>query len=139
MVRRRGSIKPPLNIGFMEGNNMKKYCIGARNNTEHTYSMVLQTNYKWLANLVSWVYKPFVNEVDISRTGDIVVKNNEPPFTNEYLHRENVADEYFYIWRGWWQCVGKLIYDTWNGETYSTYFPLDDEEEQYFESIYTHE
>ena len=118
---------------------MKKYCIGARNNLEHTYSMVLQTNYKWLANLVSWIYKPFVNEVDISRTVDIVVKNNEAPFANKYLHREDIEDEYFYIWRGWWQRVGKLIYDTWNGETYSTYFPLDDEEEQCFESIYTHE
>lgn len=118
---------------------MKKYCIGARNNPEHTYSMVLQTNFKWLANLVSWIYKPFVNEVDISRTVDVVVKNNEPPFANKYLHREDIEDEYFYIWRGWWQRVGKLIYDTWNGETYSTYFPLDDEEEQSFDSIYTHE
>lgn len=118
---------------------MKNYCVGVRNNPEHAYSMVLQTNYKWLANLVSWIYKPFVNEVDISRTNDIVIKNNEPPFANEYQHREDIENEYFYIWRGWWQRVGKLIYDTWNGETYSTHFPLDDEEEQYFESIYTHE
>ena len=118
---------------------MKNYCVGVRNNPEHTYSMVLQTNYKWLANLVSWIYKLFVNEVDISRTSDIVIKDNEPPFANEYLHREDIEDEYFYIWRDWWQRVGKLIYDTWNGETYSTYFPLDDEEEQYFESIYAHE
>lgn len=76
---------------------MKKYCIGMRNNPKHTYSMVLQTNLIWLANLVSWIYKPFVNEVDISRAGDIVVKNNEPPFANEYLHRKDIEDEYFYI------------------------------------------
>ena len=118
---------------------MKKYCIGVRNNEKHTYSMVSQTNYKWLTYLVYWLYKPLVNEVDISMMCDIVVKNNEPPFANQYLHREDIKDKYFYIWRGWWQRVGKLIYDTWNGETYSTYFPLDDEEEQKFESIYTHE
>ena len=65
---------------------MKKYCIGVRNNPEHTYSMVFQTNYKWLANLVSWIYKPFVNEVDISRAGDIFVKYNKPPFEDEYFY-----------------------------------------------------
>lgn len=118
---------------------MKKYCLGVRNNSKHTYSMVFQTNYKWIANLVSLLYKPFVNEIDISITNNVVVKSNEPPFANKYLYRQDVEDEYFYILRGWWQRVGKLIYDTWNGETYSTYFPLDDEEEQYFESIYTHE
>jgi len=75
---------------------MKNYCVGVRNNPEHTYSMVLQTNYKWLTNLVSWIYKPLVNEVDISRTSDIVVKDNEPPFANEYLHREDIEDEYVF-------------------------------------------
>jgi len=101
--------------------------------------MVLQTNYKWIAKLMSFIYKPFVNEVDISATRNILIKNNKPPFANEYLHRKDIEDSYFYIWRGWWQRVGKLIYDTWNGETYSTCFPLDDYEEQEFESIYTHE
>ena len=118
---------------------MKKYCLGVRNNAEHTYSMVLQTNYKWIANLVSLIYRPFVNEIDISITKNNIIKYNQPPFANEYLHREDVEDNYFYIWRGWWQRVGKLIYDTWNGETYATCFPLDDYEEQKFESIYTHE
>ena len=70
---------------------MKKYCIGVRNNPKHTYSMVLQTNLIWFANLVSWIYKPFVNEIDISRTNDIVVKNNEPPFANEYLHKKETS------------------------------------------------
>lgn len=118
---------------------MKKYCLGVRNNSNHTYSMVLQTNYMWVAKLISLIFKPLVNEVDVSMINDVVVKNNEPPFANQYLHREDVENEYFYIWRGWWQRVGKLIYDAWDGETYSTYFPLDEQEEQYFESIYTHE
>ena len=118
---------------------MKKYCVGVRNNKKHTYSMVLQTNFKWLANLVSLIYRPLVNEVDISMTSDIVIQNNEPPFANKYLYKQDMKESYFYIWRGWWQRVGKLVYDTWTGEKYSTHFPLDDEEEQEFESIYTHE
>ena len=69
---------------------MKNYCVGVRNNSKHTYSMVLQTNFIWLANLVSWIYKPFVNEVDISRTGYMVFKNNEPPFASKYMHREDI-------------------------------------------------
>ena len=69
---------------------MKNYCVGIRNNPKHTYSIVLQTNYKWLANLVSWIYKPLVNEVDISRTGYIVFKNNKPPFASKYIHREDI-------------------------------------------------
>lgn len=118
---------------------MKKYCLGVRNNPKHTYSMVLETNYKWIVKLVSLIFRPFANEVDIAMTNDIVVKNNEPPFANRYLHREDIEDTCFYIWRGWWQRVGKLVYDMWDGETYSTYFPLSDEEEQDFDSIYTHE
>ena len=118
---------------------MKEYCLGVRNNVEHTYSMIFQTNFKWLAESFSLLMRPFVNEVDVSRTSNVLIKKNKPPFADEYLHREDVEDNCFYIWRGWWQRVGKLIYDKWDGEKYSTCFPLDDYEEQEFESIYTHE
>ena len=115
---------------------MKKYCVGVRNNEKHAYSIVCKTNHKWIAKLSSLLYKPFVNEAEIAITSEIVIKNNEPPFADKYLHKEDVENIYFYIWRGWWQRVGKLIYNTWNGEKYSTYFPLDESEQEEFESVF---
>lgn len=86
--------------------------------------------------MVSLLYRPFVNEVDIAIISDIVIEYNEPPFSNKYLYKKDMKENYFYIWRGWWQRVGKLIYDTWNGEKFSTHFLLDKNEEQCFKSIY---
>lgn len=118
---------------------MKKYSVGVRNNKKYAYSMVLQTNFRWIARLCYFLFKPFVNEVDISTTKDIIIKHNEPPFANIYMRSCDMKDECFYIWRGWWQRVGKTIYDVWEGEKYATYFPLDDFEKEEFESIYRHQ
>lgn len=44
--------------------------------------------------------------------------------------------QYFYIWRGWWQLVGNLIYDNWNGAKFHTHTRLNDSETETFESMY---
>ena len=118
---------------------IKKYCLGVRNNPHHAYRMIFQTNYKWIALLFSWIYKPLTNEIDISKTSNIVIKNNKQPFAKEYLHQKDAKNTYFYIWRGWWQRVSKIIYDYWDGEKFYTYFLLDEDDEEIFESICIYE
>jgi hypothetical protein len=115
---------------------MKTYSVGVRNNKKHPYSLVFQTNNKGIAKLVSLYYKPFVNEIDISTTEELLIRKKLAPFANTYVHKNDVENMYYYIWRGWWQSVGEVVYDTWNGEKYSTYFPLEKEELYNFNSIY---
>ena len=117
---------------------MKKYIVGARNNPHHTFSVFCNTNFLFIAKIASAYGKLFANEVEISETQAVILRKRKPPFDDEYLHKTD-AQEHYYIWRGWWQRVGKLIYDMWDGETYSTYFPLDDDEEQNYYSIFYHE
>lgn len=66
---------------------MKKYCLGVRNSVKHNYSIVLNTNSILLANIISIIIKPFVNEVNIANTNDIVIIDREPPFDNQYYHK----------------------------------------------------
>ena len=117
---------------------MKKYIVGARNNSNHAFSVFCNTNFLFIMKIASLYGKLFANEVDISKTQDVILRKRKPPFCDQYLHK-NDAKEYYYIWRGWWQKVGKTIYDTWGNEKYSTYFPLEEGEKENYYSIYYRE
>ena len=71
---------------------MKKYCLGVRNNEKHPYSMMFQTNYKWIAKVFSIFMKLLVNETNISLTENIIIKENEPPFANQYIYKKDLEE-----------------------------------------------
>lgn len=114
---------------------MKKYCLGVRNNSRHAYQLMCQSNMKWWIKFVSIILKPLFNDIDIAETKDVIIKERQAPFCDTYRYQSEATTTHYYIWRGWWQQVGELIYDTWHGVKFTSCITLNDEEIEDFDCI----
>jgi len=73
---------------------MKKYIVGARNNENDAYSVVIQTDIKLIASFFLFLTRPLVNEIEMVEAKDVLMtKKRSPIADDEYTHLHGEDNE----------------------------------------------